>query len=207
MKKRSAAILSVILALCTVSAFAMSSCGVSSLEDRGMKVIETMTELAENYEIMGFPASFSEYLCAVKATDYTTPDNIYEIIFSDSFFNRYTKDFPDSLKEYYSDKASITALQTAIIGHGSNAADAVAFSSATSASYVCVDSSLKESTTYIYTFEGGYPVAVSLIKGENGAISVVGRFIPVTDIKDADDIREFFTQADAIEIEDIKQIK
>ena len=182
----------------------MSSCNIMSLEKRGIKVIGTMVDIAENYESMGFPASLSEYSDVIKAADYSTPDKIYEVAFSTSFLDEYVKDFPDELKQYYSDRVSLITVQAVINSCGP---EAIAFSSATMSSYVCVDKTLKENTTYIYVFEGGYPVVVDFTKGEDGAITVSGRFIPITNIKDADDIREFFTQDDMIEIEEIEQIK
>ena len=59
-----------------------------------------------------------------------------------------------------------------------------------------MDNALSEDVIYIYTFEKGYPVAVTFTVGENGAVSAGGNFVMYEEFTcgSSEEVQEFFCE-------------
>lgn len=154
----------------------------TSLVDAGKTVINLMSEMinSEEYQQMLTPSvsSYDDVISKLRNIDYDTPSAIYEInIQTDYIFDTLGLDeqaLSTTLWEYINDSAHVS-LATQI--NAQVGPEAVAISSIFSAQLCFVNNEVVENTLYLYTYDHAYPIAVSFVIGEDGAVRAIGYFI------------------------------
>ena len=165
---------------------ALGSCEKDTVSpsECGKEVVSLMSEMASNEDwmtIRNIPEMYNEAAAVLRAGDYTKISAVYEITLPDEALLPLLSDaapaverLPENLREYLRDSMSV-----ALISHINASAGnkALAVSSLYSAQMFFGNCPDTESTVYLYVFENGCPIAVSVTEGENGAIRANGNFI------------------------------
>lgn len=178
-----------VILLSLLSACAGQESDEKSLREHGMDVIKVMEEMVKSSEygsLIGSNADAVEEIRAdLAAGDYTAPQAVYEIGLP-SIQNLLTltggdglmDGFSDALKNQLTNKSasSLVNLLNSRSGYAPLAAASVYTANKTFDSEAPT-----ENTLYLYTFEMGYPVAVSFIAGEDRSVTASGTFLIVED--------------------------
>ncbi len=190
MKKLFATILAI-----AMLAIPLASCSPkgSSVEDCCAEVISLMKEMVdcEEYsEIYGLPAMYGDTVAQLQNVNDTKPEAIYELDLSESTWLSKeigTVDFPDALNDYVH-----SALYVSIASkiNEKAGAEAMVIAATFSAQKTFVCESVKENTVFLYVYEDT-AIAVSVLPGASGSVSVCGNFI----------INDGFRTDDAAQIE------
>ena len=177
MKKTIAVIL--MLAALTTMFVSCASTGKSSI-DCSAEVVSLMQEMVESEKYSGFynlPAAYDEILKKLKSGSYSKPSAIYKLSIPEEALMKEPFDVEDRYEELdrYVESSLYASFASRI--NQTTGGDALAVSSAFCAqkSFVCKE--IKESTVYLYVYENGHPIAITLIPGESDSIRVIGNFI------------------------------
>ncbi|MBQ9747456.1 MAG: hypothetical protein IJV98_01610 [Clostridia bacterium] len=168
--------------LLAVALLVIPSCGKEdALVDCGQQVILRMDALAdaEAYTEQFTPLSpnAASYTDAVRAQDFSTPNEIYRICLNDALALYGLQDAA-SLSETVRDKmtasayASIASKLNSMIG-----TDAMIAASVCSDTMAFVCDTLTEHTAYLYVYENGHDVVVSFRVGEDGAVMATAQVL------------------------------
>ena len=152
-----------------------------SLYEYGLDIVALMAEMAGNEEYVGLYTSSSELkdmLSSVGAGDFSEPSAVYRIRAMEGAVSILDMADIDTLSDEL--RASVeaklfSALATQINSMGG--ATSVAAASLSTAEMLFVSEELEENEIYLYVYENATPVAVSFMKGENGAVAARGMFI------------------------------
>lgn len=149
-----------------------------SLYDRGLDMISSMNALAgdDNYrKMIGMPQEVESIINDILAMDYSEPKQVYKVTNLDDIMNLTMymsgvdeNTFEGETKDYVKRKFAGTICNV-IMGKSSGAM-ALAASSCFARQDIFVDSTVTEGTLYIYVYENAYPVFVSFMPGEDGAV-------------------------------------
>ena len=171
---------------------ALSSCAVraSSLTDRGQRVISLMDEMIKSEEYSKAYVSISgteDLIEDLRFADRSEPTAVYEL--SVSLENL----LPASVDV---DKMSATLADylrgATYVSFASKLQDKdsyynIAVSSIYTAQITFSDSSVKDEVVYLYVFEEGYPIIVSFVPGEDGAVRAIGQLLLIDDFATDDE--------------------
>ncbi len=157
-----------------------------SLYERGLEAISIMKEMAGNDEFISLftvDAELRSILQEAGQGDFSQPAAVYRIRFPKAAFLSSLLDFAEtdlenlspSLEESLKSKAFSSVFTQINARFGGN--NALAASSICIAERIFVYDGMKENEIYLYTYENAVPVAVTFLKGENGAVSATGRFV------------------------------
>lgn len=149
-----------------------------SLYDRGLDMISSMNAMAgdDNYrKMIGMPQEVESIINDILAMDYSEPKQVYRVTNLDDIMNLTMymsgvdeNTFEGETKDYVKRKFAGTICNV-IMGKSSGAM-ALAASSCFARQDIFVDSTVTEGTLYIYVYENAYPVFVSFMPGEDGAV-------------------------------------
>lgn len=155
----------------------------NSLYDQGLSIITLMSEMVKSPEY-GKMYSQNETLIAQLETagqgDYTKPKAVYQVTVSEDLIKTMTQfmlmdELSPALKEYvYQRMRGMLATQL----NQDGGAEALAASSITMAqkTFVC-DTLDQTGTSYLYTYETGFPILISFTPGEDHTVLASGSFI------------------------------
>ena len=191
-------IMSLVMVLCAC-AESKSEVSEKTLYEQGMDVVAIMAEAArtEDYTRAYTGSSdLMEIVNRVGAGDYSSPKAVYSVAVSEeSILGMLSIEnldsFSDALKETLLSRA-VGSLTTQINGYAG--VNNLAAASVLTLGKSFVDNDLSEDVIYIYTFENGFPVAVTFTVGENGAVSAGGNFIMYEEFTcdSLNEVQEFF---------------
>lgn len=149
-----------------------------SLYDRGLDMISSMNALAkdDNYrKMIGMPETIESIINDILDMDYSVPKQVYKVTNLDDIMNLTMymsgvdeNTFKGETKDYVKNKFAGTICNM-ITGKISGSM-ALAASSCFSSERVFVDSTVTEGVLYIYVYDAAYPVFVSYMPGEDGAV-------------------------------------
>ena len=192
------------------------SCGGSAVsrEARGEELTSLVDEMvkSDSFIKMYFNGInvYDELIADIRKADYRVADAIYRLDFSENeVVEKLAKRFIDldALGERLQ-KRLMEAMGNTIVSeiNSSVGSYAMVVSSMFSASINFVDKSVTENEYYLYTFDGGYPIFISFIPHEGGAVTANACFIlnPNFKCSDADEINESFRAFRLLEITSIK---
>lgn len=153
-----------------------------TFEEKGMEIIGIMEDMINSEEyIEALGIRDEDVLGIIESAaegDYSEAEHIYSLKFdnpADALIDNFD-DLPRSLKKVVNDKAYgayISALNAA-----SGSIPLVAASMATASTAFATDG---ESAVYLYTFEDGYPIAITYVVNDEGICSAAGTFLFRTD--------------------------
>ena len=159
----------------------------TSLLDAGSEIISLMDEMINNESYQEVMASSSDLESAFKMLavgDYSKASAVYEIHIPDRTYDNFISinqegDVKNDMSEklYTELKGRMTVSLANMINGRYNGASYLAASSIVSASKVFVNTELEESKVFLYTFETGFPIMISYVKGDGGAVTATGYFL------------------------------
>lgn len=196
------------VALCIALAFGAAGCGAAEsgeddggrqeasrkpLYEQGMHVLALMNEKAHSEAyISAFGANQlmeSECFQKIKEHDYSTPDQVYTVIFPDNVLDVFLAVEPgmdvdgmsDALRESLNEQFFLSIPNIMIARQGTTA---LATASLITESYLFVDEdAVKQNLVCLYCFRDTYPVIVMFSYGEDGAVAARGSFLIVEDFR------------------------
>ncbi|MBO5354271.1 MAG: hypothetical protein J6A77_13340 [Lachnospiraceae bacterium] len=153
-----------------------------TLYEHGMDVVALMAEAAGSEEYAGIYTGSPELMEIIKNVgegDYSAPKAVYAVSVSEEAVSgllgmENLDGYSAALKETLLSRA-VGSLIAQINGYAG--VNNLAVSSVLTLGKSFVDNGLKENVIYVYTFENGFPVAVTFTVGENGAVSAGGNFV------------------------------
>lgn len=167
----------------------------SDLLTKGDEIVSLMNEMvrSEDYQAAMNPGvSLQSEVEKIAAGDYTKASAVYEIRIPDDTYENIMQvgldgagkdDLSADLYAYLEQKMlSSIALQINARYIGTSA---LAASSIFTATKTFVNTELENGTIYLYTFEHGYPVMISFVRGDDGTVSAIGYFIMDSDLSGA----------------------
>lgn len=167
-----------------LSASIFTACRVKSvsLEARGAEVIALMAEMVKSEEYLsqyafGLGQEAKDTVEEMRETDYSDYTAVYEITASEwkiPGVNINKDKLSETLYEYAS-SSYVTSFASSI--NLKSGTDKIVLSSTFTASLTFGGADLDSNKLYIYTFEGGYPIAVAFVKGKDGSFRASGNFI------------------------------
>jgi hypothetical protein len=165
-----------------------------SLYDRGLSLVQEMNVLIndENYrKMVGVSAELESTVLELAGMDYTQPKAVYKVTNLDDYLEllMYMSEvdensFKGEVKEY-TDRKIAENLGNTVMSMLSGTS-ALAASSLVKKTDLFVDASVTEPLVYVYIFDESYPVFVSFIPGEDGAVSATGTYVIVDGLIGAD---------------------
>jgi len=172
-----------------------------SLYEEGMEVVELLAEHAGNEECVDIYTGndeIKEIIADIGSHDYSKVDKVYEVVISDETLSAMAEldrveGASEELKKLLKAK-SLSAVTTQI--NGMAGVEKLAASSVCTVSRAFANDNIASNTIYIYTFEEGFPVAVTFIAGEDKVVSANGIFILFDKFTygSAEEIKNFFSE-------------
>ena len=198
----------VLLILCAILVFsACEKTEYPTFEEKGMEIVgvnEDIINTEEYLEVYGIRDE--DVLGLIKDAaegDYSEAEHIYELKFdnlADDMVDNYNK-LPRSLKDMMKNRAYgayISSLNSVV-----GSTPLVAASMTTASSVFATDQ--EENTIYIYTFEEGFPIAVTFVVNDEGICSASGTFLFGADELDFSSEKNLEKSLDGdVEVEKIK---
>lgn len=181
-----------------------------TLYKHGMDVVAIMAEAARTEDYTRAYTGSSDLMEIIEKVgegDYSSPKAVYSVTVSEEAIlgmlgMENLDGFSDALKETLLSRA-VGSLTTQINGYAG--VNNLAASSVLTLGKSFVDKNLADDVIYIYTFENGYPVAITFTVGENGAVSAGGNFIMYEEFScgSLEEVQEFFSEfgASVVEVE------
>lgn len=182
-----------------------------SLYEHGMEIVAMLSEMAQNEDYVQLLISSPEVislLADLGQGDFSQPSAVYQITASlDAIVSLFEEEDPGfslnqlspAVREMWESRLLSILVNQVNAQYGSTF---LAACSVCSASQLFVSRELTENMIYLYAFPNAAPVAVTFIKGENGAVSASGMFLSA----DPYEIRlifETFSDAFGIKIKEI----
>lgn len=166
-----------------------------SLVEYGMDIVRLMDEAlrSDDYAEMMLTSDsgMQDIVSKIAEGDYSEPEDVYRITFDQDSYLLYlgmsgmnVDEMSDELKEVMKNRFH-TSLSNMINGQQLGASY-LATASVYSVSKSFVSSEIGEDVIYLYTFDTGYPIMVTFVTGDNGAITAYGTFILSNELIDAD---------------------
>ena len=166
-----------------------------SLVEYGMDIVRLMDEAlrSDDYAEMMLTSDsgMQDIVSKIAEGDYSEPEDVYRITFDQDSYLLYLSmsgmsvdEMSDELKEVMKNRFH-TSLSNMINGQQLGASY-LATASVYSVSKSFVSSEISEDVIYLYTFDTGYPIMVTFVTGDNGAVTAYGTFILSNELIDAD---------------------
>ena len=170
----------VLFILCAILVFsACEKTEYPTFEEKGMELVDIIEEMINSEEYLEvYGVRDEDVLGLIKDAaegDYSEAEHIYELKFdnlADDMVDNYNK-LPRSLKDMMKNRAYgayISSLNSVV-----GSTPLVAASMTTASSVFATDKD--ENTIYIYTFEEGFPIAVTFVVNDEGICSASGTFL------------------------------
>ena len=209
-------VLSIVL-ICAICVCCVSCGGAApSITERGEEVIALIGEIAASDDYLdvmtGNMSAYEKLLAEVRAVDYSEISAVYELELSREqlFLKLYGIHLGmDELSEAVENKLT-DGLGSELATHinSKDKMPAAVVSTVYTASKTFVDKSIEENRYLLYTLEGGYPVLVSFMPGEDGAVYATAKMILSSSFEatDAEQISSSFAKMgfDGINVTKVK---
>ena len=198
----------VLLILCAILVFsACEKTEYPTFEEKGMEIVGVIEDIINSEEYLEvYGIRDEDVLGLIKDAaegDYSEAEHIYELKFdnlADDMVDNYNK-LPRSLKDMMKNRAYgayISSLNSVV-----GSTPLVAASMTTASSVFATDQ--EENTIYIYTFEEGFPIAVTFVVNDEGICSASGTFLFGADELDFSSEKNLEKSLDGdVEVEKIK---
>lgn len=155
-----------------------------SLYDKGLEIVQEMYMLAgdDAYIQLASGGSVDDMVKSISELDYGKPENVYRVTNPESSFNMMMA-FASGQEEELSEAAKEHIYNTIGSGVANNLNARLGGTMNLAAAgvlncYKCfVCEPLENVEMYIYAYEDAYPVLITFIPGEDGAVSASGYFI------------------------------
>lgn len=151
-----------------------------SVEDCCADVVSLMKEMVDSEEYLKMYNVITEYddtITQLKSGNYASPDAIYELDVSESELLSDEIDaekLSDELNRYVH-SASYVSLASRV--NQTAGVDSLSVSSVFTAQKTCVCESVKENTSFLYVYEDGCAILLTVQPGESGSVRICGQFI------------------------------
>ncbi len=160
----------------------MTSCtqNSTSVENCCAEAISLMSQMLscdEYSRIYHLPEKYNGTITKMREGNYASPSAIYKLVIPEDSLSVDELDIeklPDELRDYARVAMYIGFASKINIAAGS---ESLEISSVFCAQKTFVCSDIKESTVFLYVFEKGAPIAVTVLPGESGSVRVIGYFI------------------------------
>lgn len=192
--------------LCFALALGAAGCGASGskegdgggaagkpLYEQGLHVLALMNEKAHSEEYLsaiGSPQlTDSEVVRKIREHDYSTPDQVYTVVFPDNVLDALLAVEPgmdldgmsDALRASLNEQFFLSFPNILVARQG---ATALATAAMITESYLFVDEdAARQNLVCLYCFRDAYPVIVTFSFGEDGAVAARGSFLVVEDFR------------------------
>ena len=165
-----------------------------SLTDRGLELVSSMNSLAgnESYrKIIGGSEDIEEIIREISTMDYTSPKQVYKVTNLDDILKLSLSMSESELESFDEEDKEIIINKLAqgignIIMAKKSGVKELAASGAITRQELFVDKSVKEPIIYIYTYQEAYPVLISFIPGQDGAVSANASYLIIAEMIGAD---------------------
>lgn len=202
MRKKLAAL---VLAVLCLTAAAGAAAGkrdaeTPSLYDRGLEVVQVLSEMAGSEEYVDAFASDSDIKSILQdiGGGYSAPKAVYALSVADAEMEQLVAligleldDVSDELKAFLMQRmlGSLTTRANSLDG-----AQTLAAASICTYAKTFVDESAEGDVVYLYTYDGAAPVAVTFTIGEDHTVTASGVFVLCDDFASgsAEEIADFF---------------
>lgn len=182
----------------------MTSCtqNSTSVDNCCTEVISLMSQMLscdEYSKIYHLPEEYNGTITKMKEGNYVSPSAIYKLVIPEDALLMDELDIeklPDELKDYARAAMYVGFASKININAGS---ESVAISSVFCAQKTFVCSDIKESTVFLYVFEKGAPIALTVLPGESGSVRVSGYFI-ISDLFETGDAKQIEAACEALGI-------
>lgn len=201
MKKRSLIFFMIFMLLGTF----LGGCGNSSKEnpavagtdksiyEHGLDLIALMEAMVQSEvysDMMTSSGEISALAEEMRSGDYTVPEKVFVISIPEDCLEMLLsawgeeKELREELPAPLYDSLN-KKITTAFVNqfNAQSGATYLALSSIYTASKTFVSTELEKDVIYLYTFENGYPIFVTFVKGEGGAVAATGGFLMNQDIE------------------------
>lgn len=163
------------------------------LYEQGLHVLALMNEKAHSEAYLSAIGSSqitdSEFVRKIREHDYSTPDQVYTVVFPDNVLDALLAVEPgmdldgmsDALRASLNEQFFLSFPNILIARQG---ATALATAALITESYLFVDEgAAKQNLVCLYCFRDTYPVIVTFSYGEDGAVAARGSFLVVEDFR------------------------
>ncbi len=199
-----------------ISIFCLVGCDTKQVYEReykpvyeaGLEITYLLDEMASSEEYVSLYTGVTDVADIIKEIgegDYTKPKAVYEIAISNEMMDRFSEtalltDLSDELETYVKDRlrSSFVSQINATAGVNSLAASSICTAGKTFINPIA------EGTILVYTYENGYPIAVTITAAPDGSASATGTFIVADGFDDIEGIKAYFGDTD-IEVLEITQ--
>ena len=162
---------------------------IKTLNDHGLEVISLLSEMvkSDTYgKLLNDSSEIQNIAASIREGNYTEPSSIYKISVPDNAvsemysamdlkLNELSENLTDNLNKKL--LLGIANLINAKEGTASLAAGSIY-----AANKVFVSNEINEDLLYIYTFESGYPIIITFLIGDDGAVNATGNFLLNTEL-------------------------
>ena len=180
----------------------------TSVYEAGLDITYILGEMAASEEYITFftgDTTIKDVIKRIGEGDYTKPKAVYEIVITDEMFEALVdtaslEGTTDELKNNLTDRvrASFITQLNGMAGVENLAASSICTAGKTFINPVADD------TILVYTYENGYPIAVTFATEYDGSASASGTFIMIDNFDTAEGIKEYFSETD-IEVIEVTQ--
>lgn len=195
-----------IVPLLLASVLLFVSCGTpatdtKSLYDHGLDIVSMLNEIVESDAYVSVYSASEDIMNIVNSIaegDHTVPKAVYQLMIPEESLLALSEveampDLSDELRAFLTGRVQASVIN---IANSRNGATTLAATSICTVGKTFVSSEITGNTIYLYTFENGFPVAVSFTVGEDSTVSASGTFLLSEDLgaDTPDGIKEFFSE-------------
>ena len=196
-------LLTIAILICLLS-FALTSCTGKGMtaEECCNGVIDLMREMSSSdwTKFYNLGASYDEALKRIKSEDYASPAAVYRLTVPESSLLTFVAEEVDlssmsgALQDYMYSTA-YTSLASRVNIKGGSDATALAAVYSVQKAFVCEE--VQENTVYLYVYETGCPILITLLPSGDGAVEVTLNLITYDgfDAASAETIEQSFALA------------
>lgn len=180
----------------------------TQIYEAGLDITYILGEMASSEEYITLftgDTAVKDVIKKIGEGDYTKPKAVYEIIITDEMLEGLAdtaslEGATDELKKCLNDR-----VRSSFITHlnGTAGVNSLAASSICTAGKTFINP-IADDTLLIYTYENGYPIAVTFTAEYDGSAGASGTFVMVEDFDSAEGIKSYFSDTD-IEVIEVTQ--
>ena len=176
--------------------------------EAGLEITYLLGEMASSDEYAVLFTGNSPVADKVKEIgngDYTKPKAVYEILVTDEMLEMFAEtaslsDASDDLKDYLKDRVRSSFITQL---NGTAGVESLAASSICTAGKTFINP-IADDILLVYTYENGYPIAVTFTAESDGSAGASGTFVMVENFDSIEGIKSYFSDTD-IEVIEVTQ--
>ena len=176
-----------ILAVLAISML-LTGCGANvnvnivSLYDKGLEMAQVIDKMAEDdtyFTLFSENENLKEIVQKIASQDYTTPKQVYAVTGAGDIVLKVVQLPEDETLQHVIEQKTSSVWTTQI--NGIQGAEFLAATSILMYDESFLYEGLKVPTTYLYTYDGEYSVAITYIPYENGVVKATASILKVDD--------------------------